>query len=989
MSGKTELVNDLKSHGYRCIAGAKIGPGGDVNWKQEDYSRSVLETVLENSLKCLNPHAPAEARRQAADEVLRFHSWDLITRNECFHKMLVDGVAVEYLQFDEKKRKNLRLMDFDNPANNRYLAVTDFTVREGEHREQLDLVLFVNGLPLVVIAFAHKPHDGAPGKLENSNLRPVYQRLNILKNRFPSFFRYNALLAVTNGYNARVGSLTAGYNRFMVWRTHQSGFIAPISINQLKTLTIGMLSRAVLPDMIKHFIVFTRTRKQDPHSGRVLFAIEKKIAAYHQYYAVNLAVDATTRAVSLSGDQRCGVVWHTQGSGKSMTMMFYTAKLTSLPELENPTVVVITDRNDLEDQLFETFATSLQLLRQPPIQVEHRSHLKQLLKTNSGGILFTTVQKFFPGKGKTHPLLSTRRNIFVIADEAHRSQYDFIDGFARHMRDALPNASFIGFTGTPLEREDRNTRAVFGDYIHIYDVRKAVEDGVTVPIYYESRLVDVELDQREHGLLDTRFEEITRDRAPSVKKKLENRWARIEAVIGSEQRIRLVARDIVSHFEQRQAFLPGKAMVVAVSREVCIRLYREIVSLRPRWHSPDDSEGLLKVVVTGTSLDPAQWQPHIRDKTRRRVIGDRLKDPANPLKMVIVCDMWLTGFDVPCLHTLYIDKPLKGHHLMQAIARVNRVFHGKPGGLVVDYIGVAPQLEKALSIYIDSGGMGKTHHRLDDVVVLLEEKYEVVTELLHGFSYKHYFKAGHAGKECILLSCREYLSAQGNREGVFVKEVSLLSRAFASSVPHPAALRLKDELAFFQAVRGRLNAPKSLISGSASPNTAYASDAAVETAVEQIVSRAIVTRDIADIFEAGGIEKPGVSILSEAFFAKLGTYPSSHAAEILSNLLEREISTRARKNLIWGRSFRQSLDSALRSYRARHTDALKVLEALIRLAREIRLSDARGGQLDLSADEVAIYDVLVSHDNVFHVIPEKTVKIMARELVRKVRKNAT
>lgn len=976
-------INLLRGEGYSCI-------DAPANCRQ-----IILKPNLENAVQRLNPHIPKDATHQALNRILNLPGDDLINANEHFHKMLVHGVAVEYREQNEIKREHLRLMDYENPQDNQYLAAPRFTVEQNQHRETLDLVLFINGLPLVVMAFQDRDRDidYSAGESETAGLRPAYRRLQRWKEQFPLLFRCNALAVITNGFEARVGSLSAGYTRFMMWRSFDdAGYISPLALNQLFIMIGGLLSRKTLPGVIKHFTVFERVRKQDPVSGVsgvVSMEIIKKIAAYHQYYAVNLAIEAAVRAASVSGDQRCGVVWHTQGSGKSMTMLFFAAKLAVAPELNNPTILVITDRNDLEDQLFELFAASVQLLRQTPSQARSRRHLKQLLQQNSGGILFTTVQKFFPGRGKHHPLLSVRRNIIVMADEAHRSQYDFIDGFARHMRDALPNASFIGFTGTPLEQEDRNTRAVFGDYIDIYDIRKAVEDRATVPVYYEGRLVAVALNEEEKAIIDTQFETVTRGQDPVESKQIKSRWTKIESIVGSEQRIRTISRDIVAHFEQRQVGLFGKAMVVVFSRRVSVELYREITRLRPEWHSDNDFAGTVKTIITGTSLDPAEWQPHIRDKTRRRVIGDRLKDPTDPLKIVIVCDMWLTGFDVPCLHTLYIDKPLKDHILMQAIARVNRVFLDKPGGLVVDYLGIAAQLKKALAIYIDSGGKGLPLLHQSDAVATMQEKYEIITNLLNGLTYKRYFIASQPRKDLVLLRIQEHILSLENGRETFTREVTLLSRAFALSVPHPAALRLKDEVALFQLVRSRLQVLNTVNPISSRPN-GKRPDEAVETAVRQIISKAVVTEEIVDIFAAAGIQKPGLSILSEEFLAGIAEHPHPHVAlELLKNLIKQEIDLRARKNLVKGRSFLQMLSSALRSYRENQSSTQEVIEQLIRLAREIRQSDSRKEQLELTDDELAFYDALLSHDSAQQIFPEKTVKIIARQLVQKVRENAT
>ena len=983
---------------YCCIDGQEIDPKGTNSQKRENYREVILKSSLENAAAHLNPGIPTGVTQQAIDNIFQLPFLDLISANEHFYNMVIDGVPVEYREHEKTSRDKVRLVDFENPENNEFLAVTRFTVEEKKYREPLDLVLFINGLPFVVIAFHDDINidtDIDKEGIETAALRSAYDRLQKWKEQFPSFFQYNALLVITDGYNARMGSLSAGFSRFMAWRSGIGRNIAPLSVNQLQILVEGLLKKNVLLEIINHFTFFERTKKQDPRTDSVSGITVKKVAAYHQYDAANEAAAATLRAASMSGDQRCGVVWHTQGSGKSMTMLFYAAKLAAIPQLQNPTIVVITDRNDLEDQLFETFVNAGPLLRQSPIQAHDRRHLKQLLKRNSGGIIFTTVQKFFPGKGKTHPLLSPRRNIIVMADEAHRSQYDFIDGYARHMRDALPNASFIGFTGTPLETGDRNTRAVFGDYIHVYDIQKAVEDSATVPIFYENRLVEVRLNETEKAVLDAEFEAITNHRDPVDTGKLKNRWSNIEAIVGSQQRIRTISRDLVAHFEQRQACLSGKAMVVAVSRRVCIDLYQKIITLRPQWHSDNDLEGAVKVVITGTSFDPAEWQPHIRDKTRRRVIGDRLRNPDDPLKMVIVCDMWLTGFDAPCLHTIYIDKPLKDHILMQAIARVNRVFRDKPGGLVVDYLGIASQLKKALSVYLKNGGKGNPYLLQADAAALMEQKYEELNRMLKGFDYKKYFKVPSSLKESVMLELQEHILSLENGKENFTKKVTGLLKAFALSVPHHAAMRLKENIALFQAVKARLNAlyPRTVTRpGTHTPMTDKTPDRdqAVDTAICQIISKAVVPDKIVNILDASGIKRPNISILSEAFLVSIKKQPHPHVAlELLTKLLKEEITTRSRRNLVQSRSFLYLLRSALGKYRQKQLTTLEIIEELIRLARELRQSDLRIRQMELTPDELSIYDALTSNDIARQLLPETTIKTMARELVKKVRENTT
>jgi type I restriction enzyme R subunit len=922
------LMTDMD---YRYIDGVELSPGGNGAAPRKSFNETVLHGILEDAVHRLNPGVPAGVRKQALDAVLHLPPKDLITVNEIFHNMLTRGITVEYREKNRLKTETVRLLDFDNPEADHWWAVRRFVVETGVSRESLDMVIFVNGLPLVVMAL-----EGDSEESRILGLRPLYTRLRRWQEMFPTIFRYNALSVVSDGRRARAGSLSAPYNRFTAWRSLGPESIAPVSINQLVLMVKGLLDRKVLTDVIRFFTLFERGKRK-----------VKKTASYHQYYAVNIAA-AAVRGVSVSGRRRGGVVWHTQGSGKSLTMLFYAAKLAALQSPRNPAIVIITDRNDLDDQLFETFSRARDLLRRVPVRAENRLHLRELLRRDSGGIIFTTIQKFFPGRGRTHPLLSPRNNIVVIVDEAHRSQYDFLDGFARHLADALPNASFTGFTGTPLEKEDRNTRAVFGDYIDVYDVQKSVEDGVTVPIYYEGRVKEI------YGIRGER------DRG----------------------RTAAVCRDLVEHFEQRRVVFPGKAMVAAASRSECIDLYREIVGLRPGWHDDSDFKGRIKAVITGTSSDPAEWQPHIRDKSRRRVIGDRLKNPADPLQMVIVCDMWLTGFDAPCLHTLYVDKPLKDHILVQAIARVNRVFRDKPGGLVVDYRGIAPQLKQALSVYMDTGAGGKPCFIKADAVARLEECHEELRRMLRGFDYMKYFKVPEALKESVLQDLREYILSLEKGEEVFIKKTIGLLKAFALSVPHPAALELKDTVTLFRMVKTRLTAcaGRAPVPGSA---------ARVETAVGQMMSTAVVTGDIVDILDAAGIKNTGLVVLSDELLNRLRGHPRPHiVAEFLARLLADEITALSRRNLVRGRAFMRRLRGTLSDYRGNRLTTPEVIDQLSRLTRELRSPGLLYKQKNLTADEAAVYDALTADENIACLWGDETAGTVARQLVEKIRRNA-
>jgi type I restriction enzyme R subunit len=742
---------------------------------------------------------------------------------------------------------------------------------------------------------------------------------------------------------------------------------------QLEILIKGVFDRMRFLPFIRHFIVF-----EEEAAG----TLTKKLAGYHQFHAVLRAVQATVNASRPGGDRRCGVVWHTQGSGKSLTMAFYAGRIILHPAMENPTLVVITDRNDLDDQLFGTFARCHELLRQKPVQARDRAHLRELLQVASGGVVFTTIQKFLPEqKGDSFPKLSDRRNVVVIADEAHRSQYDFIDGFARHMRDALPNASFIGFTGTPIELTDKNTRAVFGDYISIYDIQRAVQDGATVPIYYESRLAKLELDDAEKPRLDEEFEEITEGEEEERKEKLKTKWAALEAVVGTEKRIRLIAEDIVNHFERRLEAMDGKAMIVCMSRRICVDLYNAIVALRPRWHDEDDAKGVIKIVMTGSASDRLEWQPHIRNKPRREALAKRFKDPADPMKLVIVRDMWLTGFDAPCLHTMYVDKPMRGHGLMQAIARVNRVFRDKPGGLVVDYLGLADHLRKALANYTESGGKGETAVDQEEAVAVMLEKYEVCRGLFHGFDWSVWARGSSTERLRLLPPAQEHILAQEDGKARLLKAVTELSQAFALSVPHEKALEIRDDVAFFQAVRAALAK-----SGAPSPKP----EEDLEHAIRQLVSKAVASDEVVDIFAAAGLKKPDISILSEEFLAEVRGLPQRNlAVELLRKLLNEEIRARSRKNLVQSRSFAQMLERSIRAYKNRAIETAQVIEELIALAKEMRQADRRGEELGLGEDEVAFYDALETNDSAVKVLGDETLRTIARELVQTVRKNVS
>ncbi|MDR7606353.1 MAG: type I restriction endonuclease subunit R [Armatimonadota bacterium] len=979
----------LEAVGWAVKYGPDIAPGMPAA-ERADYSQVVLSQRLRDALVRLNPDLLPEALEDAFRRLTHPEGATLEARNRAFHRMLVDGVTVEYRRPDSRiAGAQVRVLDFEEPENNDWLAVNQFTVAEGRHTRRPDIVLFVNGLPLAIIELKN-PAD------EEATIWTAFNQLQTYKAELPTLFAFNELLVVSDGLEARLGTLTAGREWFKPWRTIAGVQIEDEAAPQLEVLLKGVFDQRYFLELLRDFIVF-----EDDGSGR----LDKKVAGYHQFHAVRVAVAETLRAakehLSLSrvrealvqyqagmkpggkpGDRRVGVVWHTQGAGKSLTMVFYAARVAREPEMENPTIVVLTDRNDLDDQLFGVFCRCQDLLRQPPMQAESRAHLRQLLSVQAGGVVFTTIQKFFPEeKGDRHPLLSERRNIVVIADEAHRSQYDFIDGFARHMRDALPNASFIAFTGTPLELEDRNTRAVFGDYISIYDIQRAVEDGATVPIYYEARLAKLNLPKELKPRIDIEFEEVTEGEEVERKERLKTKWAQLEAIVGSERRLRLVAQDIVEHFEKRLEAMDGKAMVVCMSRRICVDLYKEIIQLRPEWHHEDDDKGVIKVVMTGSASDPPDWQRHIRNKERREFLARRFRDANDPFKVVIVRDMWLTGFDCPSLHTMYLDKPMRGHGLMQAIARVNRVFRDKPGGLVVDYLGLAHELKAALQTYTESGGRGDAALDQDEAVRVMLEKYEVCCDLFHDFDSARWKDGTPAERLALLPPAQEHILAQENGKDRLLQAVAELSRAFALAVPREEALRIRDDVAFFQAVRAALikRAP-----GDARP------EEELDHAIRQIVSRAVVPEGVVDLFAAAGLKKPDISVLSEEFLAEVRGMPHKNlAVELLRKLLQGEIRARRRRNVVQARSFAEMLERAVRRYQNRAIDAVQVLEELIELARQIREADRRGEELGLSEEELAFYDALAASQGPQAVLADEALRTLAREILRVIRKNVT
>jgi type I restriction enzyme R subunit len=975
----------LKSLGYTHVWGPDISPDGDHPERQ--YNQVVLITRLRDAIDKLNPTITQDAKDDALKKVLRIESQGLAFHtetNEIFHKYLTEGIDAEVRTPNGIRGEKVNLIDFNQPEQNEFLAINQYTVIEGNQNKRADIILFINGLPLVVIEIKNATD-------ENATIKSAFRQLQTYKQTISSLFAYNELLIVTDGWDALCGTITSDWGRFMSWKTKDGCTTADTLHPQMEVMFMGMINKQTLLDLIRHFIVFEKSKEKTL----------KKAAAYHQYYAVNKAVTTTQKAAAEAGDRRAGVVWHTQGSGKSLSMVFYTGKL--VLALDNPTIVVLTDRNDLDDQLFEIFTNCQQLLRQEPQQAEDRRHLRTLLNVVSGGIVFTTIQKFMPivediiqsDKIVSEPgvefigadikALSYRKNIVVIADEAHRSQYDFIDGFAKHLRDALPNASFIGFTGTPIESTDRNTQAVFGNYVDIYDIQQAVIDRATVPIFYESRLAKVYFAEDEKVKLDEQFEELTESEELTNRQQLRTKWTRLEAVVGNPNRISKIADDLVYHFEQRHAVLNGKAMIVCMSRRICVELYEAIINLRPEWHNDEDDKGNLKVVMTGSSSDPLHMQAHIRNKSKRKAIGERLKNPLDDLQLVIVRDMWLTGFDAPCLHTLYVDKPMRGHSLMQAIARVNRVFsEGKAGGLVVDYLGIAQELKHALAEYTASGGEGKPTLDQELAVAKMLELFEAIEYQLRHFDWKKFFILLPEEKLRFIPIIVDYIFSQENGEQSFIENTKNLLKAFAISVPHEKAIAIRDYVALFQAIKSRLVKISDY-------NEGGKSDEEIDTAIKQIISEAITADKVIDIFDAAGIKKPSIEILDEGFLQELKDLPQKNlAVELLKKLLKDEIKKRTKINLVESKKFSEMLEEAIKRYHNGMIDTVEFLEkVLIPFAEQIKSADKRGEKLGLDYREYAFYTALEVNNSAVAILGDETLKHIAQELLKTVRNNTT
>lgn len=980
----------LEKEDYQYYYGPDISPEGEKR-ERLHYNDVILIDRLLNSMAKINPGLQKESLVDAVRKMQAISYPDMISNNETFHRMLTEGINVKERKNGEERGNYVWLIDFENPENNDYVVSNQFTITNEHEKKRPDLILFVNGLPLVVIELKN-PAD------ENATVKSAFRQIQTYKETIPQLFTYNCIIAISDGLEAKAGSISSGYSHFMPWKSIDGDKEESNLISQMEILIKGMLNQKTLLDLILHFTVFDKSKKEDKETGIVTIQTVKKIAFYHQYYAMNKAVRSVIEASSAEGDRKGGVIWHTQGSGKSLSMVFFTGKI--VLTMDNPTVLVITDRNDLDDQLFDTFAASKQLLRQEPIQANNREHLKELLSVNSGGVIFTTIQKFQPDEGNIYPKLSDRRNIVVIVDEAHRTQYGFkaktidekdehgnvigkkiVYGFAKYTRDALPNATYIGFTGTPIEKDDRNTPAVFGNYVDIYDIAQAENDKATVKIYYESRLAKITLSEKGKKLIAELDEELKKEDLAETQK-AKAKWTQLEALIGSKQRINRIANDIISHFEQRQEVYEGKGMIVTMSRRIAADLYEEIIKIRPHWHNKDLKRGRIKVVMTSSSADGPKMSQHHTTKDQRRNLSERMKDPEDELKMVIVCDMWLTGFDVPCLHTMYLDKPMKGHTLMQAIARVNRVYKDKPGGLIVDYLGIASELKEALSFYSDSGGKGDPAVVQEKAVQLMLEKIEIVSQMFEGFPYEEYFNADTSTKLSLILSAEEHILGLENGKKRYIDEVAALSRAFAIAIPHEQAIAVKDEISFFQAVKARLVKFDSTGTGR--------TDEEMETAIRQVIDQALVTNQVIDIFDAAGIKKPDISVLSEEFLLEVKNMEHKNIAlEVLKKLLNDEIKARMKKNLVQSRSLMEMLEDSIKKYHNKVVTAVEVIEELIQLSKNIIEMDKEPKEMGLSDYEYAFYTAIADNKSARELMKKEKLRELAVVLFERVKKNAS
>ncbi|EPL60217.1 type I restriction-modification enzyme, R subunit [Stutzerimonas stutzeri B1SMN1] len=975
-----ETLEWLAELGYTHLYGPDIAHDGD-NPERESYRDALLTMRLRAAIARLNPQVPLAAREDALRQVLELGVPVQLSANRLFHRLLVSGVPVQYQKDGETRGGFVRLIDWADVRTNEWLAVNQFSIQGPKHTRRPDIILFVNGLPLVLLELKN------PADL-NADLVKAFDQIQTYKEQIPDVFHYNEILVISDGSEARMGSLSADIERFARWRTIDGVTVDPLGeFNELETLVRGVLQPAMLLDYLRYFVLFE-------DDGRLV----KKIAGYHQFHAVRAAIQQVVSASRPGGTHKGGVVWHTQGSGKSITMTCFAARVMQEAAMENPTIVVITDRNDLDGQLFGVFSLSQDLLREQPVQVATRGDLREKLANRpSGGIVFATIQKFMPGEDEdSFPVLSERSNIVVVADEAHRTQYGFSAslkvpdlkvaeasaryqvGYAQHLRDGLPNATFVAFTGTPVSSEDRDTRAVFGDYIHVYDMQQAKEDGATVAIYYESRLAKLSLKDTELVHIDDEVDELAEDEEEDQQSRLKSRWAALEKVVGAEPRIKSVAADLVAHFEERNQAQSGKAMVVAMSREICVHLYNEIIALRPEWHDEDPEKGAVKIVMTGSASDKALLRPHIYPNQVKKRLEKRFKDPKDPLQLVIVRDMWLTGFDAPCVHTLYVDKPMKGHNLMQAIARVNRVFKDKQGGLVVDYIGIANELKAALKEYTASKGRGRPTVDAHEAYAVLEEKLDVLRSLLHGFDYSDFLTGGHK----LLAGAANHVLGLEDGKKRFADNALAMSKAFTLCCTLDEAKAVREEVAFLQAIKVLLTKREI----SAKKKT----DEERELAIRQIIGNAVVSGDVVDVFAAVGLDKPNIGLLDDEFLAEVRNLPEKNlAVELLERLLEGEIKSKFASNLAQEKKFSELLDSVIKRYQNRSIETAQVIEELIEMAKKFAAASKRGDQLGLNDDELAFYDALANNESSVRELGDETLAKIAHELTESLRQNVT
>lgn len=1009
-------IEHLEAIGYQYIYAPDIAPDGETP-ERESYEQVLLIERLRKAVRKINFSLSTDVLEEAIKELQRIHSPETLTNNETFHRYLTEGIPVNKRVDGDDRGDRVWLIDFNDPMNNEFVVANQFTIIENHNNKRPDIIIFINGIPLVVMELKNAAD-------ENATIKTAFKQIETYKALTPSLFTFNGFNIISDGLEAKAGTLSAGFSRYMAWKTADGKSEASHLVGQLEVLIQGMLRKETLVDLVRHFIVFEKTKKEDPQTGIVSISTVKKMAAYHQYFAVNRAVESAIRASGISqnailanelledpetygvpgvkrqpvGDRKAGVVWHTQGSGKSLSMVFFTGKI--VLAMNNPTIVVITDRNDLDDQLFDVFAASKQLLRQEPIQAENREQLKQLLKVASGGIVFTTIQKFQPEEGNVYEQLTDRNNIIVVADEAHRTQYGFraktidakdeqgnitgkkvVYGFAKYLRDALPNATYLGFTGTPIESTDVNTPAVFGNYVDVYDIAQAVEDGATVKIYYESRLAKVSLTEEGRELVKEVDDELGQEDLTTTQK-AKAKWTQLEALVGSDKRIKNIAKDIVAHFEERQKVFEGKGMIVTMSRRIAAELYDAIIELKPEWHSKELNKGVVKVVMTSASSDGPKIAKHHSTKDQRRTLADRMKDPADELKLVIVRDMWLTGFDAPSMHTLYIDKPMKGHNLMQAIARVNRVYLDKPGGLIVDYLGIAADLKKALSFYSDAGGKGDPTELQEQAVELMLEKIEVVSNMLSKFPYETYFEADTSRKLSLILEAEEHILGLDDGKKRYINEVTALSKAFAIAIPHEQAMDVKDEVAFFQAVKARL----AKFDGTGSGRT----DEEIETTIRQVIDKALVSEQVIDVFDAAGIKKPDISILSEEFLLELkGMEHKNIAVEVLRKLLNDELRSRLKKNLVASKTLMEMLENSIKKYHNKILTAAEVIEELIKLGKDISQMDKDAADMGMTDYEYAFYTAIADNESAKELMAKDKLRELAVVLYERVRENAS